>query len=494
MIQDFAAQGVRTITVTEPFILSTSMRWQDAVNNNVLARNVAGEPRRFDFYFGNTGLVDIFDENAVNWFWQFYERLFDQGIAATWGDLGEPEVHPGDSLHWLSDAGIQASGDEVHNVYGHAWAQMVYENRVRHYPDVRPMIMMRSGFVGSQRFGMIPWTGDVSRSWDGLKPQIELSLQMGLLGLAYTHSDLGGFAGGEEFDSEMYIRWLQYGVFQPVYRPHAQEHIPAEPVFHDRKTRNAVRDFIRLRYKLLPYNYTLAWENSTTGMPLMRPLFFENEDNLDLIDEKDAYLWGDAFLVAPVMDPGITQVDVEVPDGIWFDFWSDARIVGGRNVAVPVTMDTIPVLVRGGSFIPMTDVVDSTLHYSSENLTLHYYADAEITQSQGWMYEDDGESRSSLRHDAYEVLAFFAEQSGDSLSISLRRDGGEYNGMPETRELTLIIHNWTAEVNELHFGDIAIPITRKLPRKGDGAALDRKSQQLTVRVSWDHLPTSLQIN
>jgi oligosaccharide 4-alpha-D-glucosyltransferase len=270
MISDFEEQGVKTIAITEPFILSTSERWQSAVDNEVLAKTPIGEPRRFDFYFGNTGLVDVFDEAAQQWFWEPYEMLFEQGTAATWGDLGEPEVHPGDSLHWLSDAGIEATGDEIHNAYGHAWAQMVFEKQVEKYPDMRSLILMRSGFVGSQRYAMVPWTGDVNRSWGGLKPQIELSLQMSMFGLAYNHSDLGGFAGGEEFDKELYIRWLQYGVFQPVYRPHAQEHIPAEPVFHDRETRNIVRDFIKLRYRLLPYVYTLAYENSTTGMPLRR--------------------------------------------------------------------------------------------------------------------------------------------------------------------------------------------------------------------------------
>jgi len=206
MISDFARDGVRTITITEPFVLSTSSNWESAVDNDALARSVTGDPRRFDFYFGNTGLIDVFDADARQWFWQFYERLFEQGIAGTWGDLGEPEVHPADALHRLGDAGLEATADEIHNAFGHAWAELVYENQVRRFPDMRPLIMMRSGFAGTQRYGMVPWTGDVDRSWGGLKPQVELSLQMGLLGLAYTHSDLGGFAGGETFDKEMYIR------------------------------------------------------------------------------------------------------------------------------------------------------------------------------------------------------------------------------------------------------------------------------------------------
>jgi len=494
MISDFDEQGVKTIAITEPFILSTSERWQDAVDNKALAKTPAGEPRRFDFYFGNTGLVDVFDEAAQQWFWEPYEMLFEQGTAATWGDLGEPEVHPGDSLHWLSDAGIEATGDEIHNAYGHAWAQMVFEKQVEKYPDTRPLILMRSGFAGSQRYAMVPWTGDVNRSWGGLKPQIELSLQMSMFGLAYNHSDLGGFAGGEEFDKELYIRWLQYGVFQPVYRPHAQEHIPAEPVFHDRETRNIVRDFIKLRYRLLPYNYTLAYENSTTGMPLMRPLFFEDESNVDLIDEKDVYLWGDAFLVAPVMDPGLSAVNVPLPAGAWFDYWNGTRYEGAQNVDVPVTLNTIPVLVRAGSFVPMIGDIETTRDYSSEDLTLHYYADASVRKASGRMYDDDGMSRTSLEDGTFELLQFSAHQDGDSLSIGLERTGSDYNGRPDKRTITLIVHNWAAEVDTIQFGDETVPLKRKMPKKGSGAVWDKKRSTLTARVDWDHRPAELRIN
>ncbi len=483
MIADFSQQGIKTIPVTQPFVLSTSSRWQEAVDNEVLAKNADGEPRRFDFYFGNTGIIDLFDEHSQQWLWQAYERLFEQGVAGTWGDLGEPEVHPDDTLHWLSDAGISARGDEVHNAFGHVWAQMVYENQIQHYPDVRPLILMRSGFAGSQRYGIIPWTGDVSRSWDGLKPQVELSLQMSLFGLAYTHSDLGGFAEGKKFDREMYIRWLQYGVFQPVYRPHGQEHIPSEPVFHDRKTRNIVRDFIKLRYRLLPYNYTLAYENSKTGMPLMRPLFFEDESDTSLIDEKDAYLWGDAFLVAPVTDPGLSAVEINLPVGTWFDFWDGARYQGGKTVAIPITLKTIPVLVRGGSFIPMTGDIDTTRDYSSRELTLHYYADASVASSTGQMYEDDGKSRLSLAKGQFELLKFRSEQDANSLTINLRRNGGDYADRPASRKLKLVIHNWADTDSDVRFNGESVR-----------AHHNRKSRTLTVRVDWDHSASKLEIN
>ncbi|MDH3750932.1 MAG: DUF5110 domain-containing protein, partial [Gammaproteobacteria bacterium] len=380
------------------------------------------------------------------------------------------------------------------NAYGHVWAQTVYERQISQYPDMRPLILMRSGFAGSQRFGIVPWTGDVNRSWGGLKPQIELSLQMSMFGLAYNHSDLGGFAGGEEFDKELYIRWLQYGVFQPVYRPHAQEHIPAEPVFHDRETRNIVRDYIKLRYRLLPYVYTLAYENSTSGMPLMRPLFFEDENNMDLIDEKDAYLWGNAFLVAPVMDPGVQAVDLDLPQGTWFDFWDGTRYDGLQSVSIPVTLETIPVLVRAGSFIPMIDDIQTTRDYSSERLTLHYYADASVAQATGKMYDDDGVSRNSLTDGRYEILQFDSVQDGDSLTINLRRDGGDYIDMPKQRQLTLVIHNQLSDVNEVSFGDKPIDLKKRSPKQASGAHYDATSKRLTVRVHWDHEATQLQVN
>ena len=494
MIGDFARDGVRTIPITEPFILTTSTNWQDAVDSDAIARDVTGDARRFDFFFGNTGLVDVFNEAGKQWFWQFYERLFEQGVAGTWGDLGEPEVHPADSLHFVEAAGRQATADEIHNAYGHVWAQLVYENQVRRYPNTRPVILMRSGFIGSQRYGMMPWTGDVSRSWGGLKPQIELSLQMGMLGLAYNHSDLGGFAGGELFDKEMYIRWLQYGVFQPIYRPHAQEDIAPEPVFHDRETRRIVRDFIRLRYRMLPYIYTLASQNSIKGTPLMRPLFFEDEDDLSLIDEKYAYLWGDAFLVAPVLDPGVDSVSVPLPEGAWFDFWDDTRYEGGGRVDVPVTLETIPVLVRAGSFVPMTEDIESTRDYSSERLTLHYYADVTVTQSSGKMYEDDGESRGSLFGDLHEYLDFAANRSGNSLTIDLSRRATSYDGMPGKREITFVIHNWDAGTEAVSFNDDPVSMRRNLPRRGTAYSYDKQSRRLTVRVTWDHEPAKLVVN
>lgn len=479
MISDFKAKGVNTVLITEPFVLSTSSRWDEAVKAKALAKDLAGKPKTFDFYFGNTGLVDVFSKEGTAWFDGIYNELADYGVAGWWGDLGEPEVHPADAIHSIGTA------DEIHNAYGHRWAELVYKNRLNMQPAQRPMIMMRSGFAGSQRFGMIPWTGDVSRSWDGLKPQVELSLQMGLLGMAYTHSDLGGFAGGEVFEKEMYIRWLQYGVFQPVYRPHAQEQIAPEPVLHDKETKDILRDYVKLRYRLFPYNYSLAYQNSTTGMPLMRPLFFENEADTSLITNKDSYLWGDAFLVTPVTAAGLTSVSVQLPQGVWLDYWTDKVYQGGHTIQQPTDLTTLPVLVRAGSFVPMVGAVQSLKDYSSRQLELHYYHDSSVSTAKGQMYEDDGVSPDSLKSGQYELLTFAAAARNNSLALDLNRTGLGYVGMPKQREVTLVVHQLPKAAEALVNGKTLKWVNSEAEMTAGTAWFDMAKQQVRLKLSWD---------
>jgi oligosaccharide 4-alpha-D-glucosyltransferase len=487
MMADFRADGINTLVITEPFILSSSRRWQEAVEAGVLASNVAGQPKRFDFYFGNSGIIDVFDDRAAAWFWDIYRGLAEQGVAGVWGDLGEPEAHPADTIY------APGTADEIHNAYGHKWAELVFRNHEETFPDRRPVVLMRSGFAGSQRFGILPWTGDVSRSWGGLQSQVELALQMGLLGLGYIHSDLGGFAGGETFDQELYIRWLQYGVFQPLFRPHAQEHIPAEPVFHDERTREIARRLIELRYRLLPYLYTLAWENATTGMPFARPLFFTDESDPTLMDYTDAYLWGDAFLVSPVVQPGRTAQQVRLPAGVWFDFFRGDRYQGAGTVTVPLTLETFPVLVRAGSFIPMAPLVQSTRDYSSASLELHYFDDLSVKQSSGRMYEDDGRTHWALEKGAFELLHFNAVRQDHQLTVELSRKTGGYPGMPVSRDVNLVIHNWQGALNRVRVARGMAQSGQEQPEAVVAADRDEAAGTLTVRFSWDGEPLRLAV-
>ena len=489
MLADFSADGVNTILVTEPFVLTSSKRWQQAVDAGAIANGLDGKPNTFDFYFGNTGLIDVFSDAGRDWFWPIYQQLAEQGVAGVWGDLGEPEVHPDDTVHAIGMA------NEVHNAYGHQWADMVYSGMRKHFASQRPFIMMRAGFAGSQRFGMVPWTGDVERSWGGLKPQVELALTMGLSGFGYIHSDLGGFAGGDVFDKELYIRWLQYGVFQPVFRPHAQEHIAPEPVFHDKDTIDTLRPWLNLRYQLLPYNYTLAYQNSLNGMPLMRPLFFSDENHAALMDEKNTYLWGDAFLVAPVTAPGVTSWPVQLPAGVWFDYFSAKRYEGTAKVEVPVTLHTIPVLVKAGSFVPMAKLVQTTRDYSTDKLTLHYYADSSIDCAKGEMYDDDGKTPDAIGKGEFELLNFYYLRKDNEQRFELRRSG-DYNGKPQNREVTLVVHNQSAAPTHISVDGRYIqlvPQPARFNRMQNVAYYDKASKQLSVKLDWQADTSQLRV-
>ncbi|MEA3382592.1 MAG: glycoside hydrolase family 31 protein [Pseudomonadota bacterium] len=461
MISELREQAVKTVLITEPFILTTSKQWDSAVENNALAQNDQGTPYTFDFYFGNTGLVDVFSEAGQDWFWQYYEKLAAQGVAGWWGDLGEPEVHPDDIQHAWSEAGLgnqTVSGTEVHNGYGHQWAKTVYNNLTELQSDTRPFVLMRSGFLGSQRYGMVPWTGDVSRSWGGLKPQVELALQMSVFGLAYTHSDLGGFAGGDTFDAELYTRWLQFGTFSPVFRPHAQDNIAPEPVFHDDPVKSIAREFIQLRYDMLPYNYSLAFENALFGTPLMRPLAMVFNEN-KWFESAKSYMWGDALLVSPVTQPNQQTWAVELPPGIWFDFFSSAKYQGGKTVDYPLTQDNFPVWVKAGSFMPMSEGLSRTEHFDARELEMHYWHDHSVISSSYTYYEDDGKSPNSVEKGLYTTLQLNASVD-ESADLTLTLDSqGSYIGMPQQRNITYVVHGLTERPQKVLVDGAPAPAT-----------------------------------
>lgn len=444
MIQDLNEANIKTILITEPFILTTSSKWDEAVKERVLGKTANGEPYTYDFYFGNTGIVDIYDPKGKEWFWNIYKKYTaDYGVTGWWGDLGEPEVHPSDLIH------ASGAADEVHNIYGHDWARLIYEGYQSDFEDIRPFILMRAGYSGSQRFGMIPWSGDVNRSWGGLQPQPQIALSMGIQGLGYMHSDLGGFAGGEKFDAELYTRWLQYGVFQPIYRPHAQEHIAPEPVFHDATTKALAKKSILLRYSMLPYNYSLAFENNQKGMPLMRPLFFEESENKEFQKLSYAYLWGNDLLVAPVVKSGIASMDIPFPkNNNWYDFFTDKKFEGGSFETVDVVEDHIPVFVRGGAFIPMIEPIMNTEVYSIQNLKLHFYYDSSVTNSLSTMYHDDGMTPESFEKEKFEILKFVSEYKEDKLILSFSNEVGN-NYTTVDKKIDLILHNFSESPKEI---------------------------------------------
>lgn len=444
MIKNLASKNVETILITEPFVLTTSKKWDEAVAQDILAKDSIGNPAKYDFYFGNTGIVDIYNPKGEQWFKNIYKDLSDYGVNGFWGDLGEPEVHP----NWVQHH--TGSAAEVHNIYGHDWARLVQEASLEANPNRRPFILMRAGYSGSQRYGLVPWSGDVNRTWGGLQSQPEIALQMGMQGLAYMHSDLGGFAGAN-LDDELYVRWLQYGVFNPIFRPHAQEDVPSEPVFRSEKAKRLAKEAIELRYKLLPYNYNLVYENNQYGKPLMRPLFFEEPNNSELFNYSKSYLWGNDILVSPVLEAGKKEQEVYFPkDNIWFDFYTDERIEGGQTKTVQLKENSIPTYVRAGTFVPMAKLIQSTREYNIGKIELHFYFERLNSEIEQELFIDNGIDSKAIENDAYEILEFESEYKGANLKFEFEYEkeftkkaiiGRNINIISGKKLIDLVVHN-----------------------------------------------------
>ena len=472
MISRLKAKGVKTITITEPFVLTTSNRWEEAVEQQVLATDSLGKPYTYDFYFGNTGLIDIYNPKGASWFWSIYKGLREKGIVGIWGDLGEPEVHPTALKHYNSSA------DEVHNIYGHDWAGLIYKGYKNDFSEERPFILMRAGYSGSQRYGMIPWSGDVNRTWGGLQSQTEIALQMGLQGLGYMHSDLGGFAG-DNLDDELYTRWLQYGVFQPIFRPHAQEEVPSEPVYRSEEALKLSKKAIALRYALLPYNYHLVFENNTQGLPLMRPLFFEDSRS-EMNTVSSTYFWGNDFLISPVTNAGQGQQMVDFPNtGNWYDFYNNKAYVGGKSQFVNTVKTSIPTFVRGGAIIPIIDPVQSTDEYELNNFQLHYYFDQKVKKSERLIYNDNGLLANAYENDQYELLKVTAQHNSNRIQMELSATKGMHFNF-DKKEIELVVHNMKKA-------------PKKVLIKNDklNYHYDQLSQTFRMNLSWE--PSSKKI-
>ncbi len=423
MIQYFASKGVKTIPITEPFFTTNSDHYKDLENKELLVKNNAGEVRTLpDFFWGEAALLDIFKPEAQAWIWERYKYMKQYGFDGWWVDLCEPEIHPEDMVH------VNGKAAEVHGIFGHQWAQMLFEGYAKEYPEERIFQLSRAGFAGSQRFGVVPWSGDVRRSWDGLKAQPLIMLSVGMSGIGYMHSDAGGFIYGEK-DPELYTRWMQYAVFTPVVRPHACGDIYPEPTSWSEEVQNHIKPFINLRYQLLPYNYTLAWKNSVTGMPLARPLFTQFANVPDTVE--DQYMWGDNILVAPVLDKGIRNRNVYLPKGNWYDFWNHQFLQGDSTINVGLTLDSIPVYVKAGSIIPTTPEVQSTSFYTGETLQMTYYVGNESSQTQ--LYFDDGKTNNAYERGLYELVTIAATVNKEEIVLSTQVEGKGYEGAPKKR-------------------------------------------------------------
>lgn len=451
MIQTLAQNRKKTILVTEPFVVNTSLNYHKSKKFHAV--NVQKKPYLLtDFYFGPGGLLDIFRKDARHWFWNQYDRQNKIGIQGWWGDLGEPEKHPTDMYHDLSNLGQKRlfSAKEVHNIYGHYWTKMLFEKYSKYYPDTRLFSLNRSGFAGTQRYGIFPWSGDVSRSWGGLKAQLPLMLGMAMSGVPYIHSDAGGFAGGAG-DYELYIRWLQFAAFTPILRPHGTAlydiepqafSFPSEPALMPEPYLSISREIIQLRYKLLPYNYTLAYLQTTKGEPLVSPMYHAFPSDSSVSDIEDQYMWGDKIMVVPIIEKGQTHKHVIFPKGQWYDFYasfSQKYKIYNTSAHIACPLEKTLLFVKSGAIIPMSGGFGlSTEDFHTKTLQIHYYFDPDQSSHYS-MYDDDGISKNAISDGKYELLDIKVIPKGTGLSVELNQKNNSL-ATSTRRLISFIIH------------------------------------------------------
>lgn len=340
------------------------------------------DPRGPDF--------DTTNPECGAWFWsKIYGGYAKKGFTSWWLDETEPDIPP---LEYYFHAG---SGARIFNLYPFTHAKAVYEGHRRDIPE-RCLIMMRAAYTGAQRFGTNFWSSDINCTWDAYKRQIPCGLNFCASGMPYWSSDIGGWhsmdhplAGfgyyPDEYN-ELYIRWFQYGAFCPVFRTHGRRQ-GNEVWSYGEEAEKILVKYLELRYRLMPYIYSHAYRTHKTGAPFMRALFMDFGHDPVVLDIKDQYMFGNALMVAPVVNQGQRERGVYLPSGAdWYDYWTGVKYTGGSSITAQAPLETLPLYVRAGSILPMGNVVHSMME-RQDVLDIQVYpgADAEFE-----LYDDDG--------------------------------------------------------------------------------------------------------
>ncbi len=353
------------------------------------------------------------------------------GVAGWWLDGGEGPPAAA-TLH-------RGDGRLLHNIYDRFRHEAFAAGEATERPDQRVFLLCRSGAAGMQRFGATTWTGDVNDDFRTLEAQIPLGLNTGLSGVPYWGTDVGGFFHPIALTSELYARWFQLGAFSPIFRSHGwvwREHVPWA---HGPRVEAICRDYAELRYRLLPYTYTLAWQAHTQGLPLMRPLVLNYPDDPRVWALGQQFLWGDDLLVAPVTREGATAWPVYLPAGVWYDFWTGARHQGPGGITVQAPLERVPLLARAGSVIPMGPVVQHTDEWPLDEVTLLVHSPVESGMAARFeLYEDDGRSQ-GYRRGRHALTTFECSASPEGLTIRIGEATGDRSLTPVGRRYVLEI-------------------------------------------------------
>ena len=437
-------------------------------------------------YPSGVKVYDAFSPEARAIYWKYLKTLYDYGCDAWWMDSTDPDFfNPRES-------------DYEHKVYGGTWRSQrnafpletvrgIYQAQRKDDRGKRIFIMTRSSFAGQQHYGSNMWSGDVNSSWDMLRKQVPAGLSFSLTGNPNFNTDIGGFFCGSyntqgpasapknpQFQ-ELYVRWMQYGLFCPVFRSHGadapreiwQFGKKGEPVY------DAIEKMIRLRYRLLPYLYSTAWQVTSNNDSYMRPLFSDFASDKKVWNMTDEFMFGRCILAAPIVDPQYTEEKIirtdamtgwdrkSVSDGspvgtidftatktavkylpkgaTWYDFWTNKAYKGGRNVTLETTFDRVPMFVRAGSILPLGPEMQYVGEKAWDNLELRVYPGAD---GRFVLYEDEGDNY-NYEKGAYSTITLQWNDKKHTLTIGARK--GEYHGMLQSRTFTVVWPDGTSK-------------------------------------------------
>jgi len=390
-------------------------------------------------YDRGTRLLDAFNAKARQAYWQQTKSaLYDKGAEGFWLDSSEPIDSWGEEQGSLLDGANTALGNGVRyaNSYPFFETQALYDGQRATTDQQRVVILTRSGFLGQQRNAAISWSGDIYTTFDTLRRQIPAGLNYSLSGLPYWTTDIGGFLGGDPNDpayQELYVRWFQYGTFCPIFRTHGAR--PANEIWsYGPRAQEILTKYDNLRYRLLPYIYSLAWKSTSEGHTPMRALVLDFPGDHNVLDIPDEFMFGPALLVSPVTHAGETSRSVYLPSGAaWFDFWTGEKSDGGQAITASAPLETLPLYVRAGSILPVGPKLQWSTEIPADPIELRIYsgADGEFT-----LYEDDGTTY------AYEkgkrtTITFTWHDASRKLAISARQ--GAFPSMLQKRTFLVVL-------------------------------------------------------
>lgn len=437
MIQDLRAEGFNVVLITDLHIakLPGYKPYDQGMKNDYFVKNPDGSVFVGKVWPGESVFPDFTRDQVRRWWGTLYSDFVRMGVRGFWNDMNEPSVFeradktmPLDTVH--SVEGRKTDHREIHNVLGMQNARATYEGLLRLQPDVRPFVLTRAAYAGTQRYAAT-WTGDNSSTWNHMRISIPQLLNLGLSGYTFVGDDIGGFAGSPT--PELLTRWMELGVFNPVYRNHGTKGSRNREPWVDGPQHEAIRrKYIELRYKLLPYIYTNLEDSSRTGLPLMRPMFlaYPTDDAFQTMETE--FMFGNDLLVAPKVDEKVGPYDVILPKGSWYDFWT-GKTVSGETLSVDPPLDAVPVFVRAGAIVPAQPVVQSTSEVPKGPLRILVYPGSDC---RGSLYQDDGNTLAYQRGE-FLRMNFTCEASPSNVKVNFSTEHAQYKPWWNTMQVTL---------------------------------------------------------